>query len=84
MGYNSVCGSGQANYYWLDNVDTSWINTSHWISGEGSNSVEHCGMLLYNTSGTGFYDLYCEYVPSAPHNNWSIEHTLPSACVMRQ
>ena len=45
MGYTSVCGSGQSNYYWLDNADTSWINTSHWISGEGNNSVEHCGML---------------------------------------
>ena len=84
MGYNSVCGSGQSNYYWLDNSDTAWINTSHWISGEGSNSIEHCGMLLYNSTGTGFYDLYCEYVPTAPHNQWSIEHTLPSACVKRQ
>jgi hypothetical protein len=85
MPYNSVCSSDISNYYWLDNSSTSWINTSHWIGGEGTNTVEHCAMLLmHNTGQIGFYDLYCDYVPSNPHNQWSISHTRPSMCVKRQ
>ena len=85
MPYNSVCSSGISNYYWIDNSDTSWLNTSHWIAGEGSNAVEHCAMLLLHNSGQiGLYDLYCDYVDSSPHDAWSITHSRPSMCVKRQ
>ena len=85
MPYTSVCGSGTSNYFWIDNSSNSWINSSHWISGEGNNTVEHCAMLLYSNSGDlGFYDLYCDYVGANPHSTWSIQHTLPSMCVKRQ
>ena len=85
MNYNSVCGSGTSNYYWIDNASTSWINSSHWISGEGNNSVEHCAMLVNHSSGNiGFYDLYCDIVNTSPHDQWSSSHHRPSMCVKRQ
>ena len=86
LGYNSVCGTGISNYYWIDNAPSSWLNSSYWIGGEGSNSVEHCAILVnYQGSGNvGLYDLYCDNVASSPHNQWSVSHNRPSMCVKRQ
>ena len=85
-GFQSVCGLVKGSYYWIDNGDTSWIDGSHWFNNEGDNSVEHCAQLKVdqNTGQVGFWDLYCDNVTTAPHDQWSLSHTRPSMCMLRQ
>jgi hypothetical protein len=84
-GFASVCGTSVSSYYWLDNGDTSWVSGSYWFPNEGSNNVEHCTQLKLNTATgeVGMWDLYCDVVNTAPHDQWSLSHTRPSICVKR-
>ena len=54
-----------------------------WVDSElsSNNSVEHCSYI--ELSEPGFYDIYCDYAPSAPHDGWSQMHTQAPVCVKR-
>lgn len=88
----SVCMSTLSNYYWTDtNIPDAYIDaspSSYWIDSEMSaqNNLEHCTVLtLPHSSITeiGFYDLYCDYVPTGSNATWSVTHTKASGCMKR-
>ena len=84
-GFPSVCTSNRTNYYWIDGTSNAWYPSMSavWLDSElsANNSVEHCAYI--ELSEPGFYDIYCDYVPSSPHNTWSQTHTQAPVCVKR-
>ena len=82
-GFPSICSSKPADYYWVDNGPRSYLNATHWWSGEGTPAGEHCGELKREGGEVGLWDLYCDTTGMAPHHIWAPDHIRPSTCMIR-
>lgn len=83
--FPSECTSDRNNYYWIDETSNAWYHSMSavWFDSEisANNAVEYCAYI--ELSEPRFYDIYCDYVPSSPHNVWSQTYTKAPACVQR-